>query len=173
MLHRRKRPTAAHLISMWTALTHRRRGAGRLLVNEAVRWAAERHGTVLKLMVTCNNQPALDFYERLGFTRTGRTEPYPNDPAVIEYEMSLKNAAATPNVSMNPWARMQAQRFRPERTKTAPRIKPAMPESTIPLGLCRSVRNRKARTAPERPPSRKPSICLLLLRLGSADSPGS
>jgi len=28
------------------------------------------------------------FYERLGFIRTGRTEPYPNDPALIEYEMS-------------------------------------------------------------------------------------
>jgi hypothetical protein len=25
----------------------------------------------------------------MGFTRTGRTEPYPNDPNVIEHEMSL------------------------------------------------------------------------------------
>jgi ribosomal protein S18 acetylase RimI-like enzyme len=35
-----------------------------------------------------NNEPAILFYQRLGFARTGRTEPYPNDPALIEYEMS-------------------------------------------------------------------------------------
>ena len=40
------------------------------------------------LMVTSNNEAALRFYEQLGFNRTGRTEPYPNDPALIEYEMS-------------------------------------------------------------------------------------
>jgi ribosomal protein S18 acetylase RimI-like enzyme len=43
---------------------------------------------MLQLMVTSINEPAIGFYERLGFTRTGRTEPYPNDPTVIEYEMS-------------------------------------------------------------------------------------
>jgi ribosomal protein S18 acetylase RimI-like enzyme len=78
----------AHLISMWTAPTHRRQGIGRLLVNEVLRWARTRNARVLQLMVTSNNEPAICFYERLGFTRTGRTEPYPNDPALIEYEMS-------------------------------------------------------------------------------------
>jgi hypothetical protein len=29
----------------------------------------------------------MGFYRRLGFEGTGRTEPYPNDPAVVEYEM--------------------------------------------------------------------------------------
>jgi len=42
----------------------------------------------LLLMVTSNNDPAIRFYERLGFTKTGRTEPYPNDPNIFEYEMS-------------------------------------------------------------------------------------
>ena len=28
------------------------------------------------------------FYQQLGFTPTGRTEPYPNDAALIEFEMS-------------------------------------------------------------------------------------
>jgi ribosomal protein S18 acetylase RimI-like enzyme len=80
--------TRARLISMWTAATHRQRGIGRLLVNGVLNWARDRHARVLLLMVTSNNEPAIRFYQRLGFTRTGRTEPYPNDPAVIEHEMS-------------------------------------------------------------------------------------
>ena len=80
--------TRAHLISMWTAPSHRQQGIGRLLVNAVLNWARGRNARVLQLMVTSNNESAIRFYERLGFTRTGRTEPYPNDPAVIEYEMS-------------------------------------------------------------------------------------
>ena len=81
--------TRAQLVSMWTAQTHRQRGVGRLLVNEILNWARLRKVRTLLLMVTSNNDPAIRFYEKLGFTRTGRTEPYPNDPAVLEYEMSL------------------------------------------------------------------------------------
>jgi ribosomal protein S18 acetylase RimI-like enzyme len=73
---------------MWTAPTHRQRGIGRLLVNEVLDWARLRGAHTLHLLVTANNQPAIAFYGRLGFTLTGRTEPYPNDPAVLEYEMS-------------------------------------------------------------------------------------
>lgn len=32
-------PSRAHLISMWTAPTHRQHGIGRLLVNEILKWA--------------------------------------------------------------------------------------------------------------------------------------
>jgi ribosomal protein S18 acetylase RimI-like enzyme len=80
--------TRAHLVSMWSAPTHRQRGIGRLLVNEIIAWARGRGARTLLLMVTSSNEPAISFYQRLGFTRTGRTEPYPNDPAIIEYEMS-------------------------------------------------------------------------------------
>jgi ribosomal protein S18 acetylase RimI-like enzyme len=83
-----KDATRANLISMWTAPTHRQRGVGRLLVNEVLNWARGRGAKSLLLMVTGNNEPAIRFYERLGFTQTGRTEPYPNNPAVTEYEMS-------------------------------------------------------------------------------------
>jgi ribosomal protein S18 acetylase RimI-like enzyme len=81
-------PTRAQLISMWTAPTHRQRGIGRLLVNEVLNWTRGRNARILLLMVTSNNESAIRFYQRLGFVRTGRTERYPNDPAVIEYEMS-------------------------------------------------------------------------------------
>lgn len=86
--------TRAQLVSMWTAPAHRHRGIGRLLVNEVLRWAHLRGVHTLLLMVTSNNEPAMRFYERLGFTRTGRTEPYPNDPGVIEYEMLRPVVAA-------------------------------------------------------------------------------
>jgi len=79
--------TRAQLISMWTAPTHRRRGIGRMLVNRVAAWAHHHGALSLSLMVTSANESALLFYHRLGFIRTGRTEPYPNDPALSEYEM--------------------------------------------------------------------------------------
>jgi ribosomal protein S18 acetylase RimI-like enzyme len=81
-------PMRAQLVSMWTAPTHRKQGVGRLLVKEVLNWAHRRNAATLLLMVTSNNETAVAFYERLGFEKTGRTEPYPNDSAVIEYEMS-------------------------------------------------------------------------------------
>jgi ribosomal protein S18 acetylase RimI-like enzyme len=80
--------TRAQLISMWTAPTHRQQGVGHLLVDEVAAWARLRGARTLQLMVTSVNEPAMRFYERLGFMRTGRTGPYPNDPAVVEYEMA-------------------------------------------------------------------------------------
>ena len=81
-------PARALLLSMWTAPTHRRQGVGRMLVDEVIRWARSRGANILLLMVTSVNESAMQFYERLGFRRTGRTEPYPNDPALIEFEMA-------------------------------------------------------------------------------------
>ena len=78
----------AQLVSMWTAPAHRQRGVGRLLVEGIVEWASRRGVRTLQLMVTSTNTAAMLFYERLGFSMTGRTEPYPNDPALFEYEMA-------------------------------------------------------------------------------------
>jgi ribosomal protein S18 acetylase RimI-like enzyme len=39
-------------------------------------------------MVTSANHAAIAFYQRLGFAMTGRTETYPNDPALFEHEMA-------------------------------------------------------------------------------------
>ena len=80
--------TRAQLVSMWTAPTHRQLGIGRLLVDAVLDWARTRNVHTLLLMVTSNNDAAIRFYERLGFTKTGRTEPYPNDASVFEVEMS-------------------------------------------------------------------------------------
>ena len=79
----------AGLISMWVSPSHRRQGVGALLVNALFSWARTRGARVMQLMVTCNNDAAIKFYQRLGFVLTGRTEPYPNDPLLVEYEMSM------------------------------------------------------------------------------------
>jgi ribosomal protein S18 acetylase RimI-like enzyme len=80
--------TRAQLVSMWVAPAYRRTGVGRLLVTAIREWARNRGVRTLHLMVTSCNQNAIKFYERNGFSMTGRTEPYPNDPALTEYEMS-------------------------------------------------------------------------------------
>jgi ribosomal protein S18 acetylase RimI-like enzyme len=81
-------PQYAELMSMWVAPERRRTGTGRLLVDAVGAWARRNRAHTLQLMVTSSNLAAISFYQRLGFTSTGRTEPYPNDPALIEYEMS-------------------------------------------------------------------------------------
>jgi ribosomal protein S18 acetylase RimI-like enzyme len=81
-------PQNADLVSMWVAPNHRRTGTGKLLVNAIESWVRLCAAHTLRLMVTNNNLAAMSFYMRLRFTITGRTEPYPNDPNLIEYEMS-------------------------------------------------------------------------------------
>ena len=77
----------ADLISMWVAPECRRTKVGADLVQALSDWAANRGAGRLRLMVTSNNEAAIKFYERIGFRKTGRTEPYPNDASLFEYEM--------------------------------------------------------------------------------------
>jgi ribosomal protein S18 acetylase RimI-like enzyme len=79
----------AHVLSMWVDPAHRRVGVGTALIEGISAWAAARHLRELRLMVTNVNTGAIAFYERLGFRMSGKTEPYPNDPAITEFEMLL------------------------------------------------------------------------------------
>jgi ribosomal protein S18 acetylase RimI-like enzyme len=78
-----------HVISMWVDPAYRRAGVGRMLVDGLKAWGYKRGLHALKLMVTSVNLSAIDFYLRVGFRMTGKTGPYPNDPAITEYEMLL------------------------------------------------------------------------------------
>jgi ribosomal protein S18 acetylase RimI-like enzyme len=84
--------TRAHLLSMWVAPTHRRQSVGRTLVEAVVSWACSHNVRTLQLLVTSNNEGAIEFYQRLGFALTGHTEPYANDPALRNYEMTRSNS---------------------------------------------------------------------------------
>ena len=82
-------PTRAEVISMWVAPSHRGTGLSSALLDAIRGWAASRGATMLQLMVTSVNPVAQAFYNRYGFRPTGRTNPYPNDPAIHEVEMAL------------------------------------------------------------------------------------
>jgi ribosomal protein S18 acetylase RimI-like enzyme len=73
--------------SMWVAPGWRRLGVGQRLIDAVADWARGRGVRTLKLMVTSSNESAIRFYQRLGFAMTGRVQPYPNDRALVEYEM--------------------------------------------------------------------------------------
>ncbi len=80
-------PERAYVASMWVAPAYRRAGLGSDLMNAVQRWAEVRNVRQIRLMVTNINKGAISFYERQGFSLTGLTEPYPNDPALRECEM--------------------------------------------------------------------------------------
>jgi GNAT superfamily N-acetyltransferase len=85
-----KDPSQARLVSMWTAPSHRKLGVGALLIRAAENWARGAGANTMSLMVTSNNPSAQLFYARLGFAFTGFRQPWPNDPEVLEHEMSRR-----------------------------------------------------------------------------------
>jgi ribosomal protein S18 acetylase RimI-like enzyme len=82
-------PVRAHVVSMWVDPACRRAGVGKMLIDALIAWATAHGLHELKLMVVSVNQGAIQFYERIGFRKSGVTGPYPNDPAIMEYEMLL------------------------------------------------------------------------------------
>jgi ribosomal protein S18 acetylase RimI-like enzyme len=83
----KENPQRTHVASMWVAPTHRRTGLGSTLIQTVQLWAQNLGARELRLQVTNNNAAAIRFYEQYGFTSTGVTEPYPNDPKLVALEM--------------------------------------------------------------------------------------
>jgi GNAT superfamily N-acetyltransferase len=63
-----------------------RAGVTDALLEGIERWAAQ-HGDQLRLEVNELNGRAIEAYRRRGFVMTGRTSPYPLEPASLELEM--------------------------------------------------------------------------------------
>jgi RimJ/RimL family protein N-acetyltransferase len=66
-------PASRHVadLGLMVASAHRRRGIGRALLEQAVRWAQETDVSKLELHVFPYNEPAIALYENFGFVREG------------------------------------------------------------------------------------------------------
>jgi ribosomal protein S18 acetylase RimI-like enzyme len=82
-------PGRMHLVSMWVDPRYRRRGVARVLVDQAVRWAAQRRAREVVLWVADHNTAARRLYEQLGFRPTGERQPLPSNPARSESLLRL------------------------------------------------------------------------------------
>jgi ribosomal protein S18 acetylase RimI-like enzyme len=78
----------ACLIAMWVRPSARGRGVADLLLEAAVRHAAESGWRRVTLDVAEGNVHARALYERQGFRPTGRTGVLPSHPTVRELEMA-------------------------------------------------------------------------------------
>jgi putative acetyltransferase len=86
-LSRDPHPSSHHVadLGLMVAADHRRRGIGRALLDEAVRWAGESGVTKLELHVFPWNEPALGLYESFGFEREGlRRRQYARDGEYVD-----------------------------------------------------------------------------------------
>ena len=72
-LARDTNPASAHVadLGLLVAASHRRRGIGRALLEQAVEWAREVGVGKIELHVFPHNEPAIRLYERFGFEREG------------------------------------------------------------------------------------------------------
>jgi GNAT superfamily N-acetyltransferase len=88
----------AHLYQMWVAPSHRRLGAGTLLLNGVIAWARNQRAQCVDLGVTCGDSPALRLYVRAGFEPVGAPQPLRPGSALLGQPMRLKvrETGATP-----------------------------------------------------------------------------
>lgn len=91
----RDHPGEAGLFAMWVAPSARGAGIGRALVGEIVRWARSDAFSVLRLLVTGSNDPAVRLYLRCGFSDEGRRLPLRegSDVVTMSLTMDLKEPA--------------------------------------------------------------------------------
>lgn len=66
-------PASRHVadLGLMVAASHRRRGIGRALLEQAVQWARQSGVRKIELHVFPHNEPAIRLYERFGFVQEG------------------------------------------------------------------------------------------------------
>jgi RimJ/RimL family protein N-acetyltransferase len=80
-------PASRHVadVGLMVAASHRGRGIGRMLLDEAVSWARMSEIRKLELHVFPWNEPALKLYESFGFEREGyRKRHYARDDELVD-----------------------------------------------------------------------------------------
>ena len=79
----------ANLVALWVASHARGRWVADRLVETLLEHARREGLRRVVLDVADGNGRAIGFYERAGFTRTGRTGDLPHQPGVTEFEMEF------------------------------------------------------------------------------------
>ena len=87
-----------HLVSMWVSPAARGGGLADLLAGAVTEHARQAGADRVTLWVAVGNDRARGFYQRMGFTPTGRRQEYPRDGAAAldEEEFELKNPQPGP-----------------------------------------------------------------------------
>jgi putative acetyltransferase len=86
-LARDTNPASPHVadLGLLVAASHRRRGIGRALLEQAVAWAREAGVEKIELHVFPHNEPAIRLYEQFGFEREGlRRRHYQRDGELLD-----------------------------------------------------------------------------------------
>jgi [ribosomal protein S18]-alanine N-acetyltransferase len=78
-----------HVLNIATRPSQRRRGVARLLMQDALAYAARHHIRILLLEVRRSNRPAIKLYRGLGFTALGVRSAYYADNGEDAVEMLL------------------------------------------------------------------------------------
>ena len=91
----------AEVLNLAVREEHRRQGEGRRLLEELLRRFAEAGVSRVFLEVRESNLGAIEFYEQMGFRRSGRREGYYREPleAALVYESTRESTSLVPKTS--------------------------------------------------------------------------
>jgi ribosomal-protein-alanine N-acetyltransferase len=79
----------AHIVTIATRDSHRRRGIGEALLISAIETAQDRGQPLVTLEVRVSNDPAILLYEKYGFSEMGRRVRYYSDNHEDAYVLSI------------------------------------------------------------------------------------
>jgi ribosomal protein S18 acetylase RimI-like enzyme len=82
----------AFICNMWVDPVFRRGGAGARLVDTANRWLAEQGAERINAWVVETNEPAMRFYDTLGFVKTSQFRAMPYCPELREVLLAFDTA---------------------------------------------------------------------------------
>jgi ribosomal-protein-alanine N-acetyltransferase len=72
-------PDEAHIVTIATRESHRRRGIGEMLLISAIELAQDKRQPLVTLEVRVSNDPAISLYRKYGFEEVGRRPRYYSD----------------------------------------------------------------------------------------------
>ena len=78
---------ARELYGMWVSPDNRERGIGTQLVDALKDWSIQNGASEIRLWVVQANTSAVKLYQNSGFHATGKAQPLPSNPSLIEVRM--------------------------------------------------------------------------------------